>query len=129
MDPVSVEGKIGASIDEVDLAVESVPFRPTAIDAGAYAAPRSSTESGVARIWTAVLGQDVARIDVSFLDCGGDSLSAMQVLTRVRDAFRVRIHPADFFASPTILHQARMIDAALAAENTEREAQLLAGPL
>ncbi|NOK31919.1 amino acid adenylation domain-containing protein [Corallococcus exercitus] len=47
----------------------------------------------------------------SFFDLGGHSLSATQVLARVRQHFGVELSLPDFFASPTVEAVARRIDA------------------
>lgn len=115
MDRVSAETEVGKTIDERDPAVERVASG-FAVPLGAMqrrAFPQPSIEWNLARIWSTVLGRNIARTDRSFLDYGGDSLAAMQVLARVREEFRVELCPAEFFASPTIADQARMIDAAL----------------
>jgi amino acid adenylation domain-containing protein len=72
-----------------------------------------ATERNIARIWKAVLGESVVRPDVSFLEYGGDSLLAMQILVRLQSDLGVRMSPEEFFASPTVTSQARFAEAAL----------------
>ena len=69
--------------------------------------PQASTlQHTIARIWQIVLGAKDIRLDVPFLDQGGDSLSAMQILVRLRAELGVQILPADFFALETVAAQA-----------------------
>ncbi len=56
-----------------------------------YEAPQGETEKALADIWTDVLNVDrVGRRD-NFFSLGGHSLTAMQVLARVRDGFGVEL--------------------------------------
>src|SRR5438309_96509 len=51
--------------------------------------PRTPVEEVVAGIWSAVLGVESVRAEENFFDLGGHSLLATQVISRVREAFRV----------------------------------------
>lgn len=66
-------------------------------------APSDETESILARSWADVLGVPYERIsiDTSFTALGGDSISAMQVLTRLREQ-RVRLKVGDILRHRTI---------------------------
>lgn len=86
----------------------------------------SATEQNVARIWKALLGDIVVRVDVPFLDYGGDSLLAMQILVRLRDDLGVRMSPAEFFELPTVASQARFVEAALRAASVTDDSSALA---
>ncbi|HEU0299362.1 MAG TPA: condensation domain-containing protein, partial [Longimicrobium sp.] len=81
----------------------------------AHVAPGTETERAVAALWRELLpGARVAARD-DFFALGGHSLLAMQVLARLREAFRVRLSLRDFFASPTVADLAAQVDAARAA--------------
>ena len=83
--------------------------------AGSEAEPaRDDIERHMADIWKAVLGLPSVRTTRPFLDHGGDSLTAMQILVRIDDAFGVRLSPAQFFAFSTIEEQAAFLRDALA---------------
>lgn len=58
----------------------------------------SAVEERLAGIWKSLLELDsVSRLD-NFLDVGGDSLLAMQVIERVESELGVRLTPADLFS-------------------------------
>ncbi len=82
----------------------------------ADAALVSAVEAGVAAIWAAVLGIDRVGSDEHFLDLGGGSMQAMQILARVRSAFQVQLSYSSLFTTPTVADMARAIVAADAAE-------------
>jgi amino acid adenylation domain-containing protein len=73
--------------------------------------PRTHTEEVLVAIWSAVLGVPCGVHD-SFLDLGGHSLSAMQILARVRDAYGADLPVHSLFAAPTVADLAEVIEAA-----------------
>ena len=76
-----------------------------------FAAPRNEIQSSkLAQIWQAVLGKETVGIDMPFLDLGGDSIRAFQVLSRVRDEWQVQLTPQEFFVAPTVVGQAHLIE-------------------
>ncbi len=52
---------------------------------------RSATETAICRIWTEVLGADPIGLDDVFYHLGGDSLRAIEVKTRLEEAFPVEV--------------------------------------
>ena len=68
----------------------------------AYIAPRDALEETIAMIWQEVLGCERVGIDERFLDLGGDSLLAMRVVARLRDALKMQLTLVHFFEAPTI---------------------------
>jgi amino acid adenylation domain-containing protein len=58
-----------------------------------YVAPRTPVEVEVASIWADVLGVDEVGVQDLFLDLGGHSLQATQIVTRVLNAFQVALPP------------------------------------
>ncbi|MBT2675091.1 amino acid adenylation domain-containing protein [Streptomyces sp. ISL-14] len=81
----------------------------TQVADGAYVAPRSDTEERLTGIWTALL--PVARVGVEddFFSLGGNSLSALQLSTRIRRAFGVELKLAALFTHRTVATQAELI--------------------
>jgi amino acid adenylation domain-containing protein len=79
----------------------------------------SATERTLADIWALVVNMPAARIgrQAHFFDIGGHSLSAMRVLARIKDVFRVELGVSQIFDEPRL--------AAIAAA-IEREMALLA---
>ena len=78
--------------------------------AEAYVAPRTPVEEQLVQIWAEVLRVDRIGVHDSFFALGGHSLTAMQVLARVREAFAVDLPLRPLFESPTIAQVARLID-------------------
>ncbi len=57
-------------------------------------------------IWAEALGLDQVGIQDNFLELGGDSLLAGQVISRVIHAFRVELPLRSLFESPTVADMA-----------------------
>ncbi|HEX6755493.1 MAG TPA: SDR family NAD(P)-dependent oxidoreductase [Mycobacteriales bacterium] len=64
--------------------------------------PRTGLERTLAGIWSAVLGVPAVGADDDFFDLGGNSLVAVQLVARVRDAVGVRIPMRTLFDAPTV---------------------------
>ncbi len=65
-----------------------------------YRAPAAGDESKICAIFAAVLGLDKVGALDGFFELGGDSLSALRVLTRIREQGISDISVATFFAAP-----------------------------
>jgi amino acid adenylation domain-containing protein len=57
----------------------------------AFEPPHDPVEQMLAEVWTEVLGLETVSVYDNFLDLGGDSLSAVQVVTRLQGRLGVRI--------------------------------------
>ncbi|HVE64939.1 MAG TPA: amino acid adenylation domain-containing protein, partial [Thermoanaerobaculia bacterium] len=68
----------------------------------AWVAPRTATEKTIAEIWGEVLGLDRVGIHDNFFALGGHSLHATQIISRVREAFRVELPLRALFQVPTV---------------------------
>ncbi|WP_455551124.1 non-ribosomal peptide synthase/polyketide synthase [Amycolatopsis azurea] len=73
-------------------------------------APRTDTERAVAGIVADVLGTDHVSIDEDFFALGGDSILAVQVLSRLRRTFGVALPARAVFDAPTVMGLARLVD-------------------
>ncbi len=82
----------------------------------AYVAPSTDVEQRLAEIWCAVLDAERVGVRDDFFDAGGVSLSAIQVLARVRDAYGVDLPIQDFFAAPTIVGMSQAVEELLIAQ-------------
>jgi phthiocerol/phenolphthiocerol synthesis type-I polyketide synthase E len=71
--------------------------------------PRNSLEKQIADLWQQQLGIEEADIGESFLELGGNSLMAVQLISRVRDVFGVDLPVGEFLRSPTIMAMAENI--------------------
>jgi len=67
-----------------------------------YVAPRTPVEEVLVSIWRQVLGIELVGIYDSFFELGGHSLLATQVVSRVRDFFKVEVPLSALFAAPTV---------------------------
>lgn len=74
-----------------------------------FVAPRTPGEERLAQIWAEVLSLDQVGIHDKFLDLGGDSLLATQVISRVRKAFSVELPLRSLFEMPTVSGLANVI--------------------
>ena len=73
---------------------------------GPFIAPRSPVEERLANIWAEVLDLDEIGIDDNFLELGGDSLRAGQVISRVISTFRVELSLSILFEAATVADMA-----------------------
>ena len=63
--------------------------------------PVFSVEGEVAAIWADVLELDQVKPDDDFFDLGGDSLSAVQILSRVTRRFNYKVSEVELFTART----------------------------
>ncbi|HEV2392048.1 MAG TPA: condensation domain-containing protein [Verrucomicrobiae bacterium] len=73
---------------------------------------QTETEQQVGLIWQEVLQIEGLGVRDNFFDLGGDSLLAMQVISRVRDAFGIELPLSRLFDAPTVEGLARRLDSA-----------------
>ncbi|GAA1247403.1 hypothetical protein GCM10009665_43010 [Kitasatospora nipponensis] len=71
--------------------------------------PSTATELALAEIWQEVLGLDRVGVTDRFFDLGGNSLRAVQILSRIRSRLGVAVELEDLFARPTIAALARQL--------------------
>jgi acyl transferase domain-containing protein/acyl carrier protein len=71
-----------------------------------YVMPRNDFEQRIAAIWQRLLGIDQIGIYDNFFELGGHSLLATQVISHVRQTFRVELPIRHLFEHPTIADQA-----------------------
>ncbi len=67
-----------------------------------YVAPRNDIEEKIADIWQQLLGIKQVGIHDNFFQLGGDSLIAVQVMSRLRNTFSIQLSVANLFEYPTI---------------------------
>jgi acyl carrier protein len=78
---------------------------------GRYVAPRTDTERALAEVWTQLLAVDRVGVDDDFFaELGGHSLLATQLISRVRDLFRIDVPLGLIFETPTIAGLAKSIE-------------------
>lgn len=88
-------------------------------------APANEIEALLRGIWVQVLGHSVIGVEDDFFELGGHSLTAMQVITRVREAFDLDVPVRVLFERPTILQMAVAVVEQQLAALTDEEADAL----
>jgi acyl carrier protein len=68
----------------------------------AYEAPSTPVEKDLAAILAETLGLDRVGMRDNFFDLGGQSLLAVKVVSRIRDAFHVDLPLRVLFGAPTV---------------------------
>jgi amino acid adenylation domain-containing protein len=96
--PLSANGKVDRSAFLKDLAPEE--------ETRATLAPRTRTEEQIAELWRETLGSSPASITENFFNAGGDSVSAIKLLSKVKKAFNADINVREFFERSSIMELA-----------------------
>ena len=92
------------------------PARIPAERAAPGPGPRDEAEAAIAQIWSRVLGAGPIGIHQNFLEIGGHSLLAMQIVSQIRSLYQVDFTLRKFFEVPTIEGNAAAIQAEIIAE-------------
>ncbi|MEW5929568.1 MAG: non-ribosomal peptide synthase/polyketide synthase, partial [Gemmatimonadota bacterium] len=80
-------------------------------DAAAYAGPATAVERLLCAIWTETLGVERVGTADSFFDLGGDSILAIQVVSRAR-RYGLKMTPRQLFERPTVARLAEVVEPA-----------------
>jgi acyl-coenzyme A synthetase/AMP-(fatty) acid ligase/acyl carrier protein len=72
-------------------------------------APRTPLEEALASIWAEVLKIPQISVNEDFFELGGNSLLAMQVISRIESDFAMELSPRDITEAPTITQLANLI--------------------
>lgn len=112
--PLTPHGKIDRRALPTEYDAD-VPLSP-------YVAPRTETEREVAKIWCELLKVDRLSVYDQFFDCGGHSLLAAQVVSRIRRIFRVEVPLRALFEEPTVAALAAAVENAQASGAEARPA-------
>lgn len=84
-----------------------------------HQAPRDQTEIELCRIWQTILHEQVTDIDANFfLDLGGTSHAAVQLLIRVEESFGSNLRVAQIMSAPTVRTLAELLTDESAQERT-----------
>ncbi|MFD5186418.1 amino acid adenylation domain-containing protein, partial [Streptomyces sp. NPDC058372] len=81
-----------------------------------YTAPTTPTEETLARVWSEVLGAERVGVHDDFFSLGGDSITSLQVVSRIRAACEVELSPRALFEHPTVAGLAATVESAAAPE-------------
>jgi amino acid adenylation domain-containing protein len=93
--PLTENGKVNRS-------ALPVPEIPAGSHAGGSRPPATPAEQRIAEIWMRILGLEHIGVHDQFLDLGGHSLMATQIVARVRSMFGVDLSLAEFFTKATV---------------------------
>jgi amino acid adenylation domain-containing protein len=104
--------------------MDSLPLMPTGkVDRKALPVPdlaerdseclplRTPSEGVIAGIWAEVLKLETVGRQDHFLELGGRSINAVQVVSRIRQAFQVELSVQSLFENPTLSALAERVDA------------------
>ncbi|WP_157450450.1 non-ribosomal peptide synthetase [Bradyrhizobium sp. ARR65] len=83
---------------------------PSNASVGKGGAPQTETEKAVAALWSELLGVDGIGIEDDFFDLGGQSMTAVGLVARLRTAFDVNLELATLFERPNIAELSEAID-------------------
>lgn len=72
-------------------------------------APATENESALLAIWHELLSSDSAGVEDNFFEAGGDSLTIMQLLSRIRQEFSVHLTLAQLFGATTVKAQSELL--------------------
>src|SRR3954465_371538 len=75
--------------------------------------PVFSVEGEVAAIWADVLELDAVKPDDDFFELGGDSLSAVQILSRITRRFNYKVSEVELFTARTVRGLSQVIQQAV----------------
>jgi acyl carrier protein len=93
--------------ERLGLTVEPVV---AASDLGEFVPPSTDVEELLAQMWCEVLGLPSVGVQQRFLDLGGDSILATQLVARLCRTFEINLTLLDFFDAPTIAQQAVAVE-------------------
>jgi amino acid adenylation domain-containing protein len=91
------------------------------------AAPRSTVEQTLSETWAEILGVEQIGIHDNFFDLGGHSLSATQLMLRIKQLFDVKLPMRVIFDSPTVAKLAvKIVEKQLEQKSQEEVARAFA---
>jgi amino acid adenylation domain-containing protein len=110
--PLTPNGKI-------DRRALPTPERSRAATGQDYVQPGTEVEELLAGIWAEVLRLERVGVTDDFFALGGHSLLATQIISRVRDLFKVEVPLQVVFVEPTVAGLGRSVSAALSSARGE----------
>jgi acyl carrier protein len=101
-------------------------FHEHSVVPNAYVGPRTVLQEVLLTVWVGILGIGKVGIEDDFFELGGDSILATQMISRLRQMFRMDLPATVLFDAPTIEKLAQyMIASEVRPGLTEKTAGLL----
>lgn len=91
-----------AVTEPVAEAATSPAFRSRPELSNACVAPETTLQEVISTVWTAILRVEKIGIADDFFELGGDSILATQIISRLRQMFRMDLPPIILFDAPSI---------------------------
>jgi hypothetical protein len=85
-----------------------------------FVAPRNLVEQKLAGIWQSAFNLDRVGVNDDFFDLGGSSLTAIQMLPKMKEALGIDLSVQAFFETPNIARMAALIDSQHLAGHKDR---------
>ncbi|MFP5264070.1 MAG: SDR family oxidoreductase [Blastocatellia bacterium] len=86
-----------------------------------YVPPRTAAEQTIVQIWRELLGVDKIGVHDNFLELGGDSLLAVRLISRLRDAFKQELPISVIFEASSVAELAKAVEPRSQDEDAELE--------
>ena len=90
-----------------------------------YVAPRTELERQLVALWAEILGTGLIGVDDDFFGLGGNSLVAVQLMSRVRSRLGARLPMRSLFEAPTVARMARLVETARAGAADVEEPEIV----
>lgn len=87
-----------------------------------YVAPETEMEQRIAAVWQQVLGFEQIGVEDNFFDLGGDSLVAIQVASRLKEALKMEFPVAKLYQAVTVRSLAQVLSESEDEEQQRRAA-------
>ncbi len=97
---------------KVDRRALPEPHRNRAILDLEFVAPRTPLEKRLSKVWSQVLNIEAIGIHDNFWELGGDSLRAIQLVSKLREACQQELPMSAIFDAPTIAKLTELIESA-----------------
>ncbi len=107
---IGLAQKLGLDVEKWASVVDRVDYVP----------PRNPVEETITAIWVDVLKIKKIGVFSRFLELGGDSLLASQLISRVQQTLGIELNLIDFFDAPTIAEQAVIVQEIILEEELDK---------
>jgi amino acid adenylation domain-containing protein/thioester reductase-like protein len=122
--PLTVNGKVDRAL---------LPKPDLSVMGGLYTSPSNWLEKGITKIWSELLNIEESKVSVTanYFQLGGNSLSIVKMITKVKSFAAVDLPLSTFWKSPTIRTIAKMIEgkSESGSEGLEKVRQLIINDL